>query len=97
VTISINPTFTSCPTSLTPDGELVLVQLDCGFTANPVTADNCSVRTKIDLGISWSNYCKFSSSLEINNLGTQVFEFELQLLLIPYQMQLETLLYIRQL
>jgi hypothetical protein len=44
---------------------------------------------KIDLGINWSNYCKIQQQ-GINNLGTHVFNLGLQLLLIPYQMQLST-------
>jgi hypothetical protein len=41
--------------------------------------------------LTWALTTANSAVRGINNLGTQVFNLELQLLLIPYQMQVETL------
>jgi hypothetical protein len=56
---------------------------------NPVTADNCSV-TKLTWALTGATTAN-SAATGINNLGTQVFNLGTTMLLIPYQMQLETL------
>ena len=70
VTDNINPTFTSCPTNLTPNVGAGTCTASVA-TANPVTADNCSV-TKLTWALTGATTAN-SAATGINNLGTQVF------------------------